>query len=298
MKAVINGTEIYFDVAGMQIEPNGNNLIEKPVLFLIHGGPGGNHVHFKYDSIKLSHYAQLVFIDQRGCGWSKKTKKSDYTLENNIEDIEGLRKHLGLNRISVLGTSYGGMVAQGYAIRYGKYVDNLFLVSTAPSYHFIESARQNLKKIGTPEQIAVCEKYLWNGEFKSSKNVNYYFKVMDPLYIYNYKKKKRRSPSSKKVKTGELENSLSYDVLNAGFSDFLHHFNFIPKLKKIKCPTLILVGDNDWVCTPEHSRMMEKNIKNSELKVFKKCGHALTTDANDKYIQEIKRFLKKNSKFK
>lgn len=291
MKANIRGTEIYFDITGMQITPDGNDLVEKPVLFLIHGGPGGNHIHFKYDSIKLQDYAQLVFIDQRGCGWSKKTKKSDYTLENNIEDIEALRKHLGFKRISVLGISYGGMVAQGYAIRYNKHVEKLILVVTAPSYHFIDEAKENLQKIGTAKQIAVCEKYLWNGTFSSDRDVNHYFKIMDPLYIYTHKKKKRRKPSSKKVSSGQLKNILSYDVLNAGFSDFLHHFNYIPKLKKITCPTLILAGQNDWVCSPKQARIMAENIPNSKLKVFKKCGHALTTDVNGKYIKEIKHFL-------
>jgi proline iminopeptidase len=295
MKAKIRGTEIYFDVAGMQIMPDGNNLIEKPVLFLIHGGPGGNHIHFKYDSIKLQEDAQLIFIDQRGCGWSKKTKNSDYTLENNIEDLEALRKYLGLKRISILGVSYGGMVAQGYAIRYGKYVDKLILVVTAPSYRFISEAKENLQKIGTPKQVAVCNKYLWNGTFNSDRNVDYYFKTMDSLYIFNNKKKKRRKPSSKKVKHGELKNILSYDVLNAGFSNFLHHFNFIPKLKKITCPTLILAGQNDWVCSPEQSRIMARNIPNSKLKIFKKCSHALTSDVNDKYIKEVKLFLRKNN---
>ena len=291
MKANIRDTEIFFDITGAQITPDGNDLIEKPVLFLIHGGPGGNHVHFKYDSIKLQEYAQLVFIDQRGCGWSKKTKKSDYTLENNVEDIEALRKYLGLNRISILGISYGGMVAQGYAIRYNKHVDKLILVVTAPSYHFIDEAKQNLKKIGNAKQISVCEKYLWNGTFNSDREINYYFKVMDPLYIYNHKKKKRRKLSSKKVKSGQLKNILSYEVLNAGFSDFLHHFNYISKLKKITCPTLILAGQNDWVCSPKQSRIMAENIANSKLKIFKKCGHALTTDVNDKYIKEVKLFL-------
>lgn len=291
MKANIRGTEIYFDITGMQISPEGNNLIEKPVLFLIHGGPGGNHIHFKYDSIKLQDYAQLVFIDQRGCGWSKKAKKSDYTLDNNIDDIEALRKYLGFDRISILGVSYGGMVAQGYAIRYAKNVEKLILVVTAPSFHFIEEARQNLKKIGTPKQISVCEKYLWNGTFSNYRQVNHYFKVMDPLYIYNHKKKKRKKPSSKKIKAGELKNILSYEVLNVGFGGFLHHFNYVPSLKKIKCPTLILAGRNDWICSPNQSRIMAKNIPNSKLKIFNKCGHALTTDANDKYIKEVKLFL-------
>lgn len=296
MKATVHGTEIYFDIAGMHIAPHGNDLIEKPVLFLIHGGPGGNHIHFKYDSIKLQNDAQLVFIDQRGCGFSKKTKKSDYTLENNIEDIEALRKYLGLKRISVLGVSYGGMVAQGYAIRYSQYIDKLILVVTAPSYHFMEEARKNLQNIGNAKQIAVCEKYLWNGTFSNDREVNHYFKVMDPLYIYNHKKKKRRKPSFKNLKTEKPKSLLSYEVLNAGFSSFLHDFNFIPKLKKIVCPTLILAGQNDWICSPQQSRIMAENIPNSKLKIFRKCGHSLSTDANEKYIKEIKLFLKHGHK--
>ena len=290
MKAKIRGTDIYFDIMGMQITPNKNHLTEKPVLFLIHGGPGGNHIHFKNDSLKLQQYAQLVFIDQRGCGFSKKDKKSNYTLENNIEDIEALRKYLGFNKINVLGVSYGGMVAQGYAIRYCKNIDNLILVSTAPSYHFIESAKENIKNIGTKQQISVCEKYLWNGTFKSNRDVNHYFKVMDPLYIYNYKKKKRRKFLSKKIKSEKLEALFHTMILNAGFSGFLHKFNFIPKLGKIKCPTLIIAGK--MIGSAEHyiQKSWRKKIPNSTLKIFNKCGHAITTDANDQYIKQIKKF--------
>lgn len=291
MKAKIRDTEIYFDIAGVHIAPTKNDLTEKPVLFLIHGGPGGNHIHFKYDSLKLQDYAQLVFIDQRGCGLSKKDKKSNFTLENNIEDIEALRKYLGFKKICILGVSYGGMVAQGYAIRYSKYIDKLILVSTAPSYHFIETAKETLKTIGTKEQISVCEKFLWSGSFKSYRDVDRYFEIMDPLYIYNHKKKKRKKPTSKNIKSPKIKNILSYDVLNVGFSSFLHEFNFIPNLKKIKCPTLIMVGKNDWVCKSTHSKIMAEKIPNSILKIFNKCGHALTTDANDKYIKSVKQFL-------
>ncbi len=290
MKALIRGTELYFDVAGMQIAPQGKTLVEHPVLFLIHGGPGANHLHFKFDSIKLAEYAQLIFIDQRGCGWSKKTKKSDYTLENNIEDIEALRKHLGLERISILGVSYGGMVAQGYAIRYHKKIDKLILAVTAPSYHFIEEAKNTLEKVGTKKQIEVCKKYLWNGSFKSDKDIQYYFKTMDPLYFFN-KKKKRRKIVAKNLRIGKFKNTLSYEVLNKGFSSFLHKFNFIPRLKKITCPTLVLAGENDWICDPNQSRIIAQNIPNAKLKIFKKCGHSITSEVNNKYINIIKKFL-------
>lgn len=293
MKAKIRGTEIFFDIAGMQIAPSGETLVEKPVLFLIHGGPGGNHIHFKFDSIKFQDYAQLVFIDQRGCGWSKNAKSAEFTLGNNIDDIEALRKYLGFNKISILGVSYGGMVAQGYAIKYKKYLDKLILVVTAPSYAFIDEARENLKNIGTKQQIKICDKFLWNGKFTSNKGVNRYFKLMDPLYFYNHKKIKRREVKSKQKNLDKnLKNILSYKVLNTGFSSFLHTFNFIPKLHTIKSPTLILAGLNDWICSAKQSKIIAKYIPNSKLKIFRNCGHALTSEANKKYTQEVIKFLK------
>src|SRR3990167_9800925 len=166
MKAKIRGTEIFFDIAGMQIQPVGQEFVERPVLFLLHGGPGGDHSRFKQHSLELQQAAQLVFIDHRGCGRSKKTRQKDYTLENNIEDVEALRKHLGLEKICLLGTSYGGVVAQGYATRYPKRVEKLILVVTAPSFRFREAAKKILAKRGTPQQIKWCE-HLWQGDFKS-----------------------------------------------------------------------------------------------------------------------------------
>src|SRR5690606_33809038 len=120
-----------------------------------------------------------------------------YTLENNIEDIEALRRYLGFKKICVLGVSYGGMVAQGYAIKYGSHVEKLILVATAPSYAFIEEARKNLDTIGTQEQINICNQFLWHGKFRNYNDVKLYFQIMDSLYIYNHKKTKRRKTAAK-----------------------------------------------------------------------------------------------------
>jgi proline iminopeptidase len=281
MKAHIRNTEIYFDIAGMQLTPSGNKLIEKPVLFMLHGGPGGDHIRFKQHSLELQDEAQLVFIDHRGCGRSKKTKKTDYTLDNNIEDIEALRKHLGLKRICLLGTSYGGMVAQGYAIRYPKNLDKLILVVTAPSYHFLEEAKINLQERGSAQQIAICE-HLLNGTFKNHDHIMEYMKLMNSLYSV--------SPSRKKV-FSHSHTVWSHDAINHGFSTFLKKFNFIPKLKKITCPTLVLAGQNDWICSPAQSKIIATQIPNAKLKIFKNCGHSVAIDAHDRYIKAIKNFL-------
>lgn len=284
MKAKIRGTEIYFDVAGMQLAPIRNDFEERPVLFMLHGGPGGDHLRFKQHSLELQDVAQLVFIDHRGCGRSKKTKSSDYTLENNIEDIEALRKQLGLERISILGTSYGGIVAQGYAIRYPNHLDKLVLVVTSPSYRFLDEAKEYLNKHGTKKQIKQTE-HLWNGTFRNSNHVAQFFKTMDSLYSTTLRK-------NRKLAFGKTKTIWSYEAVNRGFSDFLRHFDYIPKLKKIKCPTLILAGQEDWICRPSQSKTIAAHIPNSKLKIFKKCGHALAVDAHDRYLKAITQFLK------
>jgi len=285
MKATIRETDIYFDIAGMQLRPVGKDFVEYPVLFMLHGGPGGDHLNYKRFSLPLQDVAQLVFIDHRGCGRSKKTKQSDYTLENNIEDVEALRKYLGLKKICILGGSYGGIVAQGYAIRYPKHVEKLILSATMPSYKGIEEAKQYLNEYGTAEQITICE-YLWNGTFKNSKHVMDYFNIMDSLYSLVARKNSKR-PVFNKSKT-----IWSHHALNEGFSNFLRHFDFVKKLKKIKCPTLVLAGNEDWICRPSQSKIIAQHIPHAELKIFRQCGHAIAVDANEKYIKAIKHFLK------
>jgi proline iminopeptidase len=288
MKAAIRGTELYFDIAGMQLAPVGTDFVEKPVLFLLHGGPGGDHLRYKQHSLELQEVAQLVFIDHRGCGRSKKTKQADYTLENNIEDIEALRKHLGLERISILGTSYGGMVAQGYAIRYPKNVDKLILAVTAPSFRLLKEAKAVLREHGTPKQIAMAE-HLWNGTFKSPKHVQDFFKVMESVYAVTHKKNRDQGYSQSKT-------IWSHEALNEGFSGFLRHFDFLPHLKKIRCPTLVLAGEKDWICSPAQSRALAKALPQAKLKILKNCGHAIAVDAHKHYIHLIKTFLKTKTK--
>lgn len=285
MKAAVRDTQIYFDIAGMQLRPVGKNFVEYPVLFMLHGGPGGDHLNYKRFSLKLQEVAQLIFLDHRGCGRSAKNSQADYTLENNIEDVEALRKYLGLKKICILGGSYGGIVAQGYAIRYPKNVEKLILSATMPSYKGIEESKQYLNEYGTAKQIAICE-HLWNGTFKNAKHVMDYFTLMDPLYSLVARKNRKR-PVFNKSKT-----IWSHQALNEGFSGFLRHFNFVPKLKKIKCPTLILAGNEDWICRPSQSKIIAQHIPHAKLKIFRNCGHAIAVDANEKYIKAIQHFLK------
>src|SRR6202000_916641 len=105
-----------------------------PIIF-IPGGPGSSHLGYRdFDPLAAAHH-QLIYFDAFGRGKSDTAKNlSEYTLARDIEDIEGLRIALKLDKITVLGHSYGGVVAQGYAIKYPAHLSHLILADTFHSF--------------------------------------------------------------------------------------------------------------------------------------------------------------------
>ena len=90
MRAKIRDTEIFFDVEGASLVPDGPRLVERPTAFLLHGGPGGDHSGFKPAFSPLAERMQLVYVDHRGQGRSARGPKETYTLDNNVDDLEAV----------------------------------------------------------------------------------------------------------------------------------------------------------------------------------------------------------------
>src|SRR4051812_42925112 len=100
-------------------------------LVIVHGGPGASHDYFLPYLMPLARHNKLVFIDSRGSGKSEKLEDvSQYTVENMAEDVDAVRKALGLGKISLLGHSYGGVVVQAYAFKHQANLSHLILAST------------------------------------------------------------------------------------------------------------------------------------------------------------------------
>ena len=283
MRAKIRDAEIFFDVDGCEWVPSGNCLVQRPTLFLLHGGPGGDHASFKSQvTSKLRDVAQLVYVDHRGSGRSTPVNPESYTLDNNIDDLEALRQYLGLERISVLGSSYGGMVAQGYAIRYPKNLANLVLVATAPSHQFLDDARQFVQARGTPDQIRVCE-WLWNENFQSQEQLFEYYKTMGPMYSTTFNEAKFNESWGQSIR--------NFEQLNFGFNAFLKTFDYTDQLHTIACPTLVLAGAHDWICAPRHSKIIAERIPRSHLKIFTNSAHSIAQDEPEEFVAAVRGFL-------
>ena len=283
MYAKIRGVEMYFDVDGMGLTPEREEMRQRPVLFLLHGGPGGDHASFKTQLNELRDVAQLVYVDHRGSGRSKPADPTTYTLDHNIDDVEALREYLGLERISILGSSYGGIVAQGYAIRYGDRLANLVLVATTPSYRFMEDAKDIVRERGTADQIRVCEEWLWDGAFQSQEQLHEFYKVMGPMYS--------RAFDPEKFEEGWRRGRRNFEQTNRGFGGFLRTFDFTDELREITSPTLVIGGAHDWICPPQHSQVIAERIPRAHLKIFAHSAHAIAQDEPAAFLAAVRGFL-------
>jgi proline iminopeptidase len=284
MRLRVRDTEIYFDVEGAGLVPDGPCMRERPVAFVIHGGPGGDHTGFKPAFSPLADTMQLVYFDHRGQGRSARGDTARYTLDENVEDMEALRIALGLGPIVSVGTSYGGMVAMAHAARYPASVARLVLIVTAAHAGFNARARQIVAERGTPEQQAVCAQ-LWAGALRTEEQLRHYYDVMGPLYALRHDAAAAAATRSRGI--------LAPEAINRAFAPggFLQSFDLRPELPRIAAPTLVLAGRHDWICPPEFSEEIARLIPGSRLRLFEHSSHSMRVDEPEAMVDEIRRFV-------
>jgi proline-specific peptidase len=146
-----NGVMIYYEEFG-----------EGKPLMIVHGAPGASQDYFLPYLIPLARHNRLVFIAERGSGKSQRLEDvSQYTVDNMIEDVEAVRKALGLGKMILLGHSYGGVLAQAYAFKYRENLSHLILCSTFPSTSQMNEVFVKIKENMSPalrERIDKMEK--------------------------------------------------------------------------------------------------------------------------------------------
>jgi proline iminopeptidase len=282
MYARIRDTEIFFDVEGAALVPDGPRMVERPVAFLLHGGPGGDHSGFKPGWSPLAERMQVIYVDHRGQGRSARGPKETYTLDNNVEDLEALRQHLGLDKVVVIGVSYGGMVALAYASRYPESVSHLVAVVTSPSHRFLELAKTIVAERGTDEQRAMAD-ILWAGAFEDEEQLKQYYAVMGPLYSLKHDPEKAAESRARGIR--------SVDAINQGFGGFLRTYDVTGDLHKITAPTLVVAGRHDWICPPELSEEIARLIPYADLRIFENSSHSVAADEHDLLMDVIRGFV-------
>jgi pimeloyl-ACP methyl ester carboxylesterase len=216
----------------------------------------------------------VVSVWPRGfVGSSPVRHPADHWLDRLAADLEDVRRHLALDRLTLWGLSMGGFVALTYACRYPSAVRALLLDSTAPSHEYA----------GDPESIwpalgASDEARRYAGERSADNRAAYFAKMgdlqraLDPAY---------EPPRDLEVNDG----ALAYLVRNLGAYDVR------PRLPEIAAPALVLAGGRDGQCRPLQSRIIADLLPRARLEYFPDLGHGIIRNDRPEVIRLVRDFV-------
>lgn len=270
-------------------------------LLILHGGPGASHDYFLPYLLPLMRDNRLIFIDERGSGRSQKMEQpSAYTVENMVEDVESVRKALNLGKISLLGHSYGGVLAQAYALKYQENLARLILCSTFHSTEKMNRVFREIKNKMSPELLTRIDNMEKEGlyghgpVYAKNKYTGDYMEAAWGEGYFPYLYQNRPDPNYDPVANGNMSWDLYREMWGSNgefiIDGNLKSVEYAGKLPNLKIPTLITVGDNDE-CAPSLSKEMHDLIPGSKLVIFPESGHMTFVDQPDLFMKTINDFL-------
>ena len=250
-----------------------------PIL-VMHGGLGLDHSYFRPTLDSWGEFAQLHYYDHRGNGRSAAPSDwSRVTMDSYVEDAEALRKTLGLEKFVLFGHSYGGFIAQEYALRYQDNLAGLILASTSPNVGY----EPNFPAWAPEEGLAAIGK-IFGGPMPSDAEWAETWSAALPVYWKNPDPDLRADIHNRtQYKSAAWNNALG----------LLADFNTAGRLGQITIPTLILSGREDFVTGPTAHLDMHTEIPNSTLAFFENSGHFPFITEQSRYTAIVKDWLNK-----
>ena len=277
-----NGVTLYYRIIGSGSEP----------VVLIHGGPGLTSDYLADDLAPMERNHSLLVYDQRGIGRS--TLVSDSTAlaaQRYVEDLEAIRKHLGLEQLTLLGHSWGVAPAALYAMQYPRRVRRMILVGAIPAkrtglekaFQAMAAARDSvtvrrmteLSRIrqANPSDLAACREYyhLWFTPFFGASN--------------------SASRMKGDVCAGSPESLKNKQKVDKFTFASLGNWDWTTSLSKVTVPTLIIQGELDPLPV-ESARMWAAAMPNARLLELTGIGHFPYVEAPEIFFAAVDQFLR------
>ena len=283
MYVTVNGARLFFDTAGsgLGIAPDGPH--QKPVLLVLHGGPGFDHWGMRFYFDRFADIAQVVYLDHRGNGRSRGGNGADpthWTLDQWGDDIAGFCAALGIEAPIVFGQSFGGMVAQSYAARHPGHARALVFSSTAARMR-LDEVLDGFEALGGPEARHAAAAFWTHGR---DEDIALYFRVCNPLY----NTRPRDEAAGRGVR-------FQWDVyrhfsLPAGE---IWRMDLTAGLAAVQVPALVLTGDRDPVTPAACARDIAAALKPDLVRYVEMadCGHGTFRDAPEATETLLRAFI-------
>jgi proline-specific peptidase len=278
MRIQIGNVRLFFDVEGAKVRPSGPTMREVPTLLLLHGGPGFDHSIFKPDLSALADIVQIVYLDHRGNGRSDRDSNDRYNLAQWGDDVRAFCDALEIEKPIVFGESFGGMVAMSYASRHPDHPAKLILASTAAKMR-PDRSLDVFERLGGEEARKIARRLFDDPSQAAMADF-----VQKCLPLYN-----QRPPNPHWIPR-TIQNT---ELTSYFFRSEIRTFDLLPQLARIKCPTLITIGDMDPITPMENSEDIAAAIPKGLVRMerFKNAGHGVHRDHPEAFMRIVRDFI-------
>lgn len=254
------------------------------VVIVVHGGAGLPHEYFHPMLYNMSRYAKLVFFDRRADMLSATSGKGMASVAELSDDIDALRRTLGLERVTLLGHSFGATIAINYALQHPDNVKRLILVSAGPAVENpYEGEKRILNKLSKVEMMAYRASEGGTGAAKPCERVKMRYSVLYPHYFH-------------KMVPYEFDRgvyTVYFDALSKkeALASDSKSLDFTSQLSEIKVPVLVVAGRHDVVTPPDQSFQLANGLPQSRLVVLEHSGHFPFFEENYMFTEWVRQFM-------
>lgn len=248
MDVQVNGTTLYYTAVGTG-----------PVCLVMHGGLGFDHTIYR-DFDRLGDRLRLVYYDHRGNGRSARPPLSTLTLPQLADDAAALADRLDAQRVFVIGHSYGGFVAQEFAVRHPDRLAGVVLVDTAPGGPGRTDRPADLVGPPLPAELAAA----MNSTPPSDEMFGLGVRQLLHYYLH------RLDPAAAAAR---LDGVIFSAATMTRSMQLLGSWSVIDRLAAVTAPALVLVGRHDVVTPPAQARRIAREIAGAQCVEFAESGH-------------------------
>ncbi|MEO0468435.1 MAG: alpha/beta fold hydrolase [Bacteroidota bacterium] len=275
----INGTRLYYEVIG-----------EGEPVVVLHGGPGMNYAYLMPYFETLADEHQMVLFDRRACGRSEAIVDSgSIRMDTLVADIEALRIALGLERIHLMGHSWGGLLAMWYAKTYPDHLQSMILLNpNPPNKYFQDSINTRILAREPTEHRELLRNWYYSPEYQNGeqKAIENTYRLSFQYQLYNQRLLDSINfyiPGDQRDRTSQFR-SMYQDLREYDLTDSLAGFTQ---------PTLIIHGEYEYTPLAAFARL-DSMLEDAELVDLPYCGHFAYLEAPEQFKRVVKQFLRKN----
>lgn len=288
----IVGRRISVGDAELWVEEQGSG----PAIVLINGGPGGTHHGFHPWFGRAADFARVIYYDQRGCGLSAYEPGPDgYSVEQAVEDLESLRKVLGIDKFVLLGFSYGGFLAQFYTVSHPENVAGLVLVGASPGTH-ASTGRSRQQQFISPEEREHMQRI--RDELRGmAQSRSWSPDELLALLVYNnhingdWKRQHYYKPSQERMAQIALYEWVHDGNFNGVMSQSQSRVDLTGAFEANPIPTLIMEGEWDLTWGEEKRAVIARNHPNARMVTFQKAGHSIFNEDSEAFFRTLREFV-------